>query len=48
MTSAAEQLIVAGQPREALALLQQQVREHPEDPVRRYDHRDRPGIGQHG
>ena len=32
MTSAAEQLIVAGQPREALALLQQQVREHPEDP----------------
>lgn len=32
MTTAAEQLIVAGQPREALALLQQQVREHPDDP----------------
>ena len=31
MTTAAEQLIVAGQPREALGLLQQQVRKHPED-----------------
>lgn len=31
MMNAAEKLIVAGQPREALALLQQQVREHPED-----------------
>ena len=29
--NAAEKLIIAGQPREALALLQQQVREHPED-----------------
>lgn len=35
MSTAAEELIVAGRPRDALALLQQEVREHPDDPKRR-------------